>query len=145
MRVSQPLRALCFSLSRYRLNRLTLLAISNYSNKTATPSPVMFWTVKAPFWYTLVVPRPEETAHPLRSRQPPRRCAGQARRDAPHTKRVPRAPGTPETSAARWLRRSPQPPAHWAALSGASVIDPNPHRGGEGLIYIGEIEQADWR
>ena len=66
MRVSQPLRALCFSLSRYRLNRLTLLAISNYSNKTATPSPVMFWTVKAPFWYTLVAPRPEETARPLR-------------------------------------------------------------------------------
>ena len=36
------------------------LAISHYFNKTASPSPVMFWTVKAPFWYALVAPRPME-------------------------------------------------------------------------------------
>ena len=44
-------------------------------------------------------------ARPLRSRQPPRGCAGQARRDAP-TRNECRAPGTSETSAPLTIRDS---------------------------------------
>ena len=31
-----------------------------YFHITASPSPVVFWTVKAPFWCTLVAPRPDK-------------------------------------------------------------------------------------
>ena len=36
------------------------LVISHYFNTAASPGPVMFWTDKAPFWYTPVPPRPME-------------------------------------------------------------------------------------
>ena len=77
--------------------------------KTASPSPVMFWTVKAPFWYALVAPRPEETAHPLRSRQPPRGCAGQARRDAPTRNECRAHPERPRPALRAGLAAPPTP------------------------------------
>mgnify|MGYP006947656911 CR=1 FL=1 len=88
---------------------LDILAISHYFNKTASPSPVMFWTVKAPFWYALVAPRPEETAHPLRSRQPPRGCAGQARRDAPTRNECRAHPERPRPALRAGLAAPPTP------------------------------------
>ena len=89
--------------------RTGYLAISHYFNKTASPSPVMFWTVKAPFWYALVAPRPEETAHPLRSRQPPRGCAGQARRDAPTRNECRAHPERPRPTLRAGLAAPPTP------------------------------------
>jgi len=87
--------------------------------KTASPSPVMFWTVKAPFWYALVAPRPEETAHPLRSRQPvPGKLGGTPPLDTS-------AARTRNARDQRCALASPLPPspfapaprAIWAALS----------------------------
>ena len=76
---------------------------------TASPSPVVFWTDKVPFWYTLAAPRPEETAHPLRSRQPPRGCAGQARRDAPTRNECRAHPERPRPALHAGLAAPPTP------------------------------------
>ena len=65
--------------------------------------------MKAPFWYALVAPRPEETAHPLRSRQPPRGCAGQARRDAPTRNECRAHPERPRPALRAGLAAPPTP------------------------------------
>ena len=96
--------------------RLLVLGYFPLFQETASPSPVMFWTVKAPFWYALVAPRPEETAHPLRSRQPPRGCAGQARRDAPTRNECRAHPKRPRPALRAGLAAPPTPLQTWVVV-----------------------------
>ena len=111
----------------------TILAISHYSNKTARPSPVMFWTAKAPFWYTLVAPRPMEEpalfalgSHPAGV---PGRLGAHPERPRPALRAGLAAPPTPLRTCAqcllgRTLFSALLPPLHFVCVCVLGRADP---------------------